>query len=309
LKSPSFTAGEDIGKKSKWFIHISGIAKHIACYLQLESSGHESSRNNKAQNVMCSFKMSFGNDDNRFCFTRNISAHKFTRDNNDWGYSKFISIADLYDKKDTLIQNHTVHICVQMEIYGDPFNVITTLPFKRKRSETTLETFSSDLKELLLNKKHSDVEIICGSKTFHAHKLILSARSKVFSAMFDSEMKESQSSQVFLTDIDAETVYAVLIYIYTGKVVLSEGTSYTELIYGAEKYDLPQLKHYCFDKMFECVTDETVGTLAVAADTYNADKDTKEAVKKYCQSNIVTLMKNPAFKKLLVAHPRAFFQD
>lgn len=112
--------------------------------------------------------------------------------------------------------------------------------------------------------------------------LKFTARSKVFKSMFDSEMTELMSNQVTITDIDEETLNVVLLYIYTGKVMTTESISYTDLIYGAEKYDLPQMKHYCFDKMWECVTDETIGELAVAADIYNADKDTQECVKNYC---------------------------
>lgn len=99
--------------------------------------------------------------------------------------------------------------------------------------------------------------------------------------MFDTEMKELTSNQVTITDIDNKTMHAVLLYIYTGKVV-NESTSYADLIYVAEKYDLPQMKCYCFERMWESVTDDTIGELAVAADTYNADADTQECVRNYC---------------------------
>lgn len=100
--------------------------------------------------------------------------------------------------------------------------------------------------------------------------------------MFDAEMSESSSGQVVLTDIDSETLNAILLYIYTGEATVNDSISYTELIYGAEKYELQELKHHCFHKMYECVTDETIGSLAVAAYTYNADDDIKKSVKNYC---------------------------
>lgn len=79
------------------------------------------------------------------------------------------------------------------------------------------------------------------------------------------------------------TFHAVLLYIYTGKIEKNDATSYIELIYGAEKYDLSELKEHCFYQLYESVTDETIGILAVAAENYNADEKTKECIKEYCQ--------------------------
>lgn len=100
--------------------------------------------------------------------------------------------------------------------------------------------------------------------------------------MFETEMRESTSSKIIISDIDAETMFVVLEYMYTGKVIMTESISYTGLIYAAEKYDLPQLKRYCFNKMCECATDDTIGSLTLAAHAFNVDSDTKESLKKYC---------------------------
>jgi len=313
LTSPVFTAGEDIGKKSSWYIKISGISKHIACFLKLDFVRQETGATgptHQSQDVTCSYKMSFRNNDNHVCFSHSAIAHKFTYDADDWGWKKFISITELYEKKATLLQNQTVCICVQMEIFGDPINTHTGLLIKRKPNiETVMDAFLSDMEKLFNNKKHADVKIFCGERTFYAHKNVLSTRSKVFSAMINSKMKESTTSQVHLTDMDPDTAHCVLTYIYTGKVTLTANTSYTELIYGAEKYDLPHLKNYCFDCLLENVTRDTIGTLAVTAYTYNAEPELRKAVKNLCQENIASLQKNPAFRKLIVEHPRAFWDD
>lgn len=96
-------------------------------------------------------------------------------------------------------------------------------------------------------------------------------------------MEEVATSKIVVTDIDNSTFRAILLYIYTGKVVMSEKTSHTELIYGAEKYDLLGLKQHCFNQMCENVTDETIGALAVAAEMYNANEQIKNCIKEYCQ--------------------------
>lgn len=115
------------------------------------------------------------------------------------------------------------------------------------------------------------------------NSFFFSARSKVFGAMFESQMEEVATSKIVITEIDSSTFRAILLYIYTGNVAMSGNTSYSELIYGAEKYDLFGLKQHCFDELCKNVTDETIGTLAVAAEMYNADEQTKKSIKEYCQ--------------------------
>lgn len=110
--------------------------------------------------------------------------HVFTSNMKEWGYSEFISISKLYELRTTLLKDNTLQICVQMEIYGEPCSMVTMLPLRSKKCENNLEVLSTDWNELFNNKKHSDVEIICGTKTFYAHKLILSSKYK-FSFKFE----------------------------------------------------------------------------------------------------------------------------
>lgn len=75
-------------------------------------------------------------------------------------------------------------------------------------------------------------------------------------------MQESATSRIVLTDIDADTLRAIIFYIYTGKVEINDdATTYTKLIYGAEKYDLSELKEHCFDQLCENVNFETMEIL------------------------------------------------
>jgi speckle-type POZ protein len=49
------------------------------------------------------------------------------------------------------------------------------------------------------------------------HKAILSARSPVFSAMFEHQMLEGKSNRVQIDEIDPEVLYEALRFIYTGR--------------------------------------------------------------------------------------------
>ncbi|KAG4071672.1 hypothetical protein HA402_011826 [Bradysia odoriphaga] len=225
-----------------------------------------------------------------------------------FGWSKFLAIEELYRQRDALLQNNTLHIRVDMCIYGEHSTSTSLLSlYKSKGTVNPVEVLTVDLGQLFNNKSNSDVEIVCGTETLYAHRLILSARSKVFTAMLESDMRETATSKIVLTDIDAEIFRAILLYIYTGKVEMNDSISYVELIYGAEKYDLAELKQYCFEQMCKSVTIDTIGSLAVAAEVYNADENIRKPIKEYCRRNMTELLaKDPAIKNLMISHPTAF---
>ncbi|GIY34637.1 hypothetical protein CEXT_475821 [Caerostris extrusa] len=57
--------------------------------------------------------------------------------------------------------------------------------------KSTASPLGEDLKILFDNQILCDVKLRTTTDTFHAHKIILSARSPVFRAMFTSDMKEN----------------------------------------------------------------------------------------------------------------------
>ena len=81
------------------------------------------------------------------------------------------------------------------------------------------EQHSQNMQNLLDSGKHSDIVFAVGDSQFPVHKNILSARSPVFSAMFDHEdTKEAQERVVDIIDVPKEVFQELLKYIYTGKV-------------------------------------------------------------------------------------------
>ena len=54
--------------------------------------------------------------------------------------------------------------------------------------------------KLFGEEKFSDVKITCGKEVFHCHRSILSVRSPVFAAMFQSDMIENTSRNVNIKD-------------------------------------------------------------------------------------------------------------
>ncbi|KAM8716552.1 hypothetical protein ACLKA7_003431 [Drosophila subpalustris] len=72
--------------------------------------------------------------------------------------------------------------------------------------------------EILNSKELTDVTIVTGDgHKIPAHKIILSARSKVFAAMFKHPMKENTEKCVAISDFTFRVVEELIRYMYTGE--------------------------------------------------------------------------------------------
>ena len=71
-------------------------------------------------------------------------------------------------------------------------------------------------------KQLCDVILKVGSKEIPAHRLVLSACSPYFCAMFTNQMLESQQNYVTLTDLDGQTVEEIVDFAYTGEITIHE---------------------------------------------------------------------------------------
>lgn len=58
-----------------------------------------------------------------------------------------------------------------------------------------------------------------GKKQIPAHRLVLSAGSEYFSAMFTSNLRESNQSEIVLQDVDGDALWDLVHYCYTGIVI------------------------------------------------------------------------------------------
>jgi speckle-type POZ protein len=104
----------------------------------------------------------------------------------------------------------------------------------------------AQLTGLFEDLKFSDIAFNVRGRQFKAHKNILAARSKFFTAMFDHPTKENLTNQIEVEDVEPDVFNEILRFIYTGKV--SESTMENmafEIFAVADKYLLDQLKMEC----------------------------------------------------------------
>ena len=120
----------------------------------------------------------------------------------------------------------------------------------------------------------TDFKVECGGKSFDCHKAILAARSPVFLAMFQANMKENETNTVIIDEVQAEVISEMLSFIYTGNISSQDISSeiVSELLAAADKYQLDHLKNICEDRL--CSTLEVANCVEylVLGDMYQTFK-------------------------------------
>lgn len=235
--------------------------------------------------------------------TRKFTAHAFTEEQKDWGYHTFIERSVLQNDKAKLLPSDslTIHCTIQCDVPLDYFedSIGRHYPFRE---------LSRDFQSLLLCQNTSDVDIIIGKKTFPSHKMILSARCPVFSAMFASPTKENISSEIEITDIEEDVFEELLYFIYTGRSPKQNDLA-ENLYIAADKYGMETLKDLCEESLLEKLKsskDTCVETL-IYADRYNAKRLKKyglSLVLEQVEKNIET----ESFKEMSLKHPHLLLE-
>lgn len=108
---------------------------------------------------------------------------------------------------------------------------------------------------LWLDRRFTDIEVHCGETHFQLHRAVLSAASPVFAAMLESDMTESRTQKIVISDFDARSLEQCLEYIYTGNV--AEGTGCEVVVLG-HKYDIPGLVEFAAPVALSNLTAENV---------------------------------------------------
>ncbi|GFW48230.1 speckle-type POZ protein [Trichonephila clavipes] len=137
-----------------------------------------------------------------------------------------------------------------------------------------------DLKNLYVEGTLSDVKLRTTTQTFHSHKIILSARSPVFRAMFTTDMKEKIQECVDVPDLEDDTVRRMLLYMYTNDLEGLQWNLAVKLYDAADKYLIVTLKNKCSSFMKRNLCPSNVCEVLGLADIHG-DGDLKRAAQKY----------------------------
>ena len=89
--------------------------------------------------------------------------------------------------------------------------------------------------------------------------------------MILGDMKEAQKSEVFIEDIDAETLAMMISFIYTGDFEAGDDTEVQMVARAADKYDIKGfMELLCFKMKPFTVKNELIADMVITADRYNS---------------------------------------
>ncbi|XP_059460031.1 BTB/POZ domain-containing protein At1g21780 [Corylus avellana] len=135
-------------------------------------------------------------------------------------------------------------------------------------AQSTLRCLSRMLDEAI----HADLTINTADGTLRSHKAVLSASSPVFHSMFHHNLKEKESSTIYIEDMSLESCMALLSYIY-GTIKQEDFWKHRLALLGAaNKYDIADLKDACEKSLLEDINSGNVLERLQEAWLYQLDK-------------------------------------
>ena len=173
------------------------------------------------------------------------------------------------------------------------------------------ETFSRSekntlkhLKDLYVKQTNCDVHFYFKEREhMGAHSTILAARSPVFAAMFQHNMEEAVTGQVYIEDIQPDFFDQLLHYIYSGRTLkpMTEASAQTMYV-AADKYDIGDLKKDCVRFLLSCVRVDNVVNLMIWSHSYLVKK-VKEAAVTFAARHGKEICKLECWEKLTKYYP------
>ncbi|GIY18664.1 hypothetical protein CDAR_11861 [Caerostris darwini] len=167
--------------------------------------------------------------------------------------------------------------------------------------KSTVSPLGEDLKILFDNQILCDVKLRTTTDTFHAHKIILSARSPVFRAMFTSDMKENVQQCVEIPDVDADTMREMLRYIYTDTVTDLQWKNAYKLYEVADKYGILNLKENCSSVLRSYLLATNACEVLILSYLHE-DVELKKAVQNYILNHEKEIIISENWKDLMKNH-------
>ncbi|XBI14873.1 hypothetical protein VPH35_057390 [Triticum aestivum] len=191
----------------------------------------------------------------------------FSTNQGSWGYSRFITRADL---------GRLGHVSWENGGFSVQFDIIvskeTSTEYVPVRMLVPPPDILHDLGQLLSTGEGADVTFEVGGEIFVAHRCVLAARSSVFRAELLGPMKESTSMCVHIKDMEPNVFKALLHFIYTDSVPEIDDADalsmIQHLLVAADRYGLKRLKLTCEEKLCTYINTSTVATTVALAEQH-----------------------------------------
>lgn len=220
-----------------------------------------------------------------------------------WGYKRFFRRALLetsdFLKDDCLRINCTVGVVVSAIDNSRPHSI-----------QVPDSDLGSHFGMLLENMEGSDVTFDVAGEKFHAHKLVLAARSPVFrSELFEGLEEEKQ--EIIVTDMEPKVFKALLHFIYRDTLIEDVEMSVSspscvssvpdtltaKLLAAADKYSLDRLRLMCESHLCKDISVNSVSKFLALADCHHAT-ELKGVCLRFAAENLAAVMRSDGFEYL-----------
>jgi len=168
-----------------------------------------------------------------------------------YGGDYFSSNGDL-----TLVCNITVDICgsEQYQLYPSKPLLPGTFSILASRFSDANVNPSSPLDDQLI-----DVILLVGSNRIYCHKLVLAMTSRFFERMFASDMKESNSKEIELREVNLVTITNLISFMYQDTI--EDDKINVDLLAAADFYEVLRLKNICSSKLAKTINARNVAEI------------------------------------------------
>jgi len=214
----------------------------------------------------------------------------------------------LIGNREELLDMPSVLIQVVVEYEKETITTLylnATLSSSSSSFSGSSQSWSTDFENLFTSQTSSDISFIVTGQVIRAHKLILSARSPVFAAMFQLDMKEKGMDHIVIPEMAPDIFRALLRFIYTDQVQLTD-SNVPQLLAAANQFLLPSLKSKCEEFIMEHLTTENCVEMLTLADLHNALLLKRRATELF-QYRRTEICKTEGWKNLKKHRPDAAF--
>ena len=238
-----------------------------------------------------------------------LALHTYVFVKDGWGVD-VIKLDELRNNS-TLLPDGNLKLLCKLEVFGEAelYGGSKNSFNKTQTNDECQKQVINHLDNLFTEKNFSDLEVTCDEEVFYCHRLILSARSPVFSAMFQADMIENRSKKVNIRDVKKSVFSEVLRFIYTGKVSSDESfkNQVREILIAADMYQLDLLKKLCEAQLVSTLDATNCLELLVFGDLHQA-AILKMAALDSVLMNMASLIETDVYKDLHKQHPELAFK-
>lgn len=169
----------------------------------------------------------------------------------------------------------------------------------------TQQGLRDSFKELLTSGQFADVVLEVGDERVHAHSLVLACRSRVFRAMFASQMRETLERRVKIDDMDPGAFKELVSFFYTGEfdpASLQTDDTALNLLQAAHRYDAPAVVEKCTSMLRARLSPDNVSERLELADMINCS-DFKVQCLDFMRQHIHEVQSTRSYDRLVEQRP------